>query len=176
MHTGITMTSHECHDVSNHRNLYCLLNNMFKLITRKTYELCIADPLLYFIILRGASSVEFAPQSLLDSILLETQGCRHAEGYNIIYSAWCHWSVIHASLHRMLPNQPTPPLVMKTQITFATSLDSKFMGPTWGPPGADRTKVGPMWATWTFLTGMALIFQMIYDRSPRYYCIGFMIL
>ena len=31
----------------------------------------------------------------------------------------------------------------------------KFMGPTWSPPGADRTQLGPMWATWTFLFGMS---------------------
>ena len=30
---------------------------------------------------------------------------------------------------------------------------ARFMGPTWGPPGADRTQVGPMWATWTLLSG-----------------------
>ena len=33
-----------------------------------------------------------------------------------------------------------------TQIT-------RFMGPTWGPPGTDRTKVGPMLAPWTLLSG-----------------------
>ena len=27
------------------------------------------------------------------------------------------------------------------------------MGPTWGPPGANRTQVGPMWTTWTLLSG-----------------------
>ena len=30
---------------------------------------------------------------------------------------------------------------------------ARFTGPTWGPPGADRTKVGPMLAPWTFLSG-----------------------
>ena len=28
------------------------------------------------------------------------------------------------------------------------------MGPKWGPPGADRTQVGPRWATWTLLSGV----------------------
>ena len=28
-----------------------------------------------------------------------------------------------------------------------------FMGPTWGPSGADRTQVGPMLAPWTLLSG-----------------------
>ena len=30
---------------------------------------------------------------------------------------------------------------------------AKFMGPTWGPPGAGRTQVGPMLAQWTLLSG-----------------------
>ena len=29
----------------------------------------------------------------------------------------------------------------------------RFMGPTWGPPGDDRTQVGPMLAPWTLLSG-----------------------
>ena len=31
------------------------------------------------------------------------------------------------------------------------------MGPTWGPPGADRTQVGSMSAPWSLLSGVALI-------------------
>ena len=34
------------------------------------------------------------------------------------------------------------------------SLIASFMGPTWGPPGANRTQVGPMSASWTLLYGM----------------------
>ena len=30
---------------------------------------------------------------------------------------------------------------------------ARSMGPTWGPPGADRTQVGPMLAPWTLLSG-----------------------
>ena len=33
------------------------------------------------------------------------------------------------------------------------ALIAKFMGPTWGPSGADRTQVGPMLAPWTLLSG-----------------------
>ena len=34
---------------------------------------------------------------------------------------------------------------------------ARFMGPTWGPPGDDRTQVGPMLApwSWTLLSGVA---------------------
>ena len=30
---------------------------------------------------------------------------------------------------------------------------ARFMGPTWGPSGADRTQVSPMLAPWTLLSG-----------------------
>ena len=33
-----------------------------------------------------------------------------------------------------------------------TFLIASFMGPTWGPPGADWTQVGPMLAPWTLLS------------------------
>ena len=36
---------------------------------------------------------------------------------------------------------------------FKTPLIAGFMGPTWGPAGADRTQVGPMLAPWTLLSG-----------------------
>ena len=32
---------------------------------------------------------------------------------------------------------------------------ARFLGPTWGSPGDDRTQVGPMLATWTLLLGTA---------------------
>ena len=34
-----------------------------------------------------------------------------------------------------------------------TTMIVRFMGPTWGPPGAERTQVGPMLAPRTFLSG-----------------------
>ena len=34
-----------------------------------------------------------------------------------------------------------------------TPLIARFMGPTWGPSGADRTQVGPMLAPWSLLSG-----------------------
>ena len=37
------------------------------------------------------------------------------------------------------------------QFTPISSLIARFKGPTWGPPGANRTQVGPMLATWTLL-------------------------
>ena len=36
---------------------------------------------------------------------------------------------------------------------ISMTLIARFMGPTWGLHGADRTQVGPRWATWTLLSG-----------------------
>ena len=33
------------------------------------------------------------------------------------------------------------------------TLIARFTGPTWGPPGADRTQLGPMLAPWNLLSG-----------------------
>ena len=40
----------------------------------------------------------------------------------------------------------------------SSSLKAMFMGPTWGPSGADRTQVGPMLNPWTLLSGL--------DKAP----------
>ena len=41
--------------------------------------------------------------------------------------------------------------------TSMISLVARFMGPTWGPSGADRTQVGPMFAPGPLLSGMQYI-------------------
>ena len=41
----ITMTSHEHLSFSNHRQLHCLFNRLFKLTSRKTSKFCITSPL-----------------------------------------------------------------------------------------------------------------------------------
>ena len=49
------------------------------------------------------------------------------------------------------------------------------MGPTWGPPGADRTQMGPMWAAWTLLSGISYLsigrgyFLTNYHNNTSYY-------
>ena len=35
---------------------------------------------------------------------------------------------------------------------------ARFMWPSWGPSGADRTQVGPMLAPWTLLPGTCFLF------------------
>ena len=46
-------------------------------------------------------------------------------------------------------NHPTP----YWGLVLSTALIARFMGPTWGTSGADRTQVGLMLAPWTLLSG-----------------------
>ena len=57
-------------------------------------------------------------------------------------STKCTRSKINDRLVRLLPQPPRN-----------TPLIARFMGPTWGPSGADRTQVDPMLAPWTLLSG-----------------------
>ena len=80
--------------------------------------------------------------------------------------AFLSWSLIHglcwSGLIKAEPgcmlNQPRSPHKWMT-----LSLRAGFMGPTWGPLGADMTQVGPMLATWTLLSGLGLIFNTELD-------------
>ena len=49
-----------------------------------------------------------------------------------------------------------------SKTTKLSSPIAKFMGPTWGPSGANRTQVGPMLAPWTLLSGM------LYNKTHPY--------
>ena len=40
------------------------------------------------------------------------------------------------------------------------------MGPTWGPSGAARSQVGPMFAPWTLLSGMSCVYPLIFTLRP----------
>ena len=61
-----------------------------------------------------------------------------------VFSIWVPAKHNH-QCWRQLRNGPQ----QRTQST----LKARFMGPTWGPSGADRTQVGQMMAPWTLLSG-----------------------
>ena len=51
---------------------------------------------------------------------------------------------LHLVLHLRL-NITRARIVEKTSSRFIVTLIARFMVPTWGPSGADRTQVGPYW-------------------------------
>ena len=74
------------------------------------------------------------------------------------------WNHNHAYNHVLWKNTDATPSRWLLTIWLATlpavrmpSLITMFMGPTWGPTGADRTQVGPMLAPWTLLSGVPLL-------------------
>ena len=65
---------------------------------------------------------------------------------NLVNMVWCQakaWLKQSSLLANCTPSEGTQ----------GNYPDSRFMGPTWDPPGADRTQVGPLWATWKLLSG-----------------------
>ena len=54
---------------------------------------------------------------------------------------------------------------LATHCSQLLPLIARFMGPTWGPSGADRTQVGPMLAPWTFPSGTLCVRGTSTDNS-----------
>ena len=48
-----------------------------------------------------------------------------------------------------------------------STLITRFMGPSWGPSGADRTHMGPMLAPWTLLSGAIYYIKLCFISTWR---------
>ena len=58
----------------------------------------------------------------------------------------------------MLTSSPLKqPSTVECDVCCLLAQIARFMRPTWGPPGAYRTQVGPMMAPWTLLSGWLLL-------------------
>ena len=55
---------------------------------------------------------------------------------DLCHTQWHHWLIFVFKQH------------------FRLYLIARFMGPKWGPSGADKTQVGPMFTPWTLLSGI----------------------
>ena len=53
--------------------------------------------------------------------------------------------------------------------TLSLPQKAKFMGPTWDPPGSCRPQMGPMLASWTFLSGTLPFMVVLLTATP---CLG----
>ena len=63
--------------------------------------------------------------------------------------------IIRQSFHMFDKHQIGSHLpIVDQQVMNKPSLIARFMGPTRGSPGADRTQVDPMLATWTLVSGI----------------------
>ena len=105
--------------------------------------------------------------AVFNTVMTERNGAHHRENNNFtcvvlkeeLYAlnqispfrvmAW-HWAVDNPS-HGSTITQ----LIDPHMHTRKATLIARFMGPTWGPSGTDRTQVGPILAPWTLLFGKA---------------------
>ena len=76
-------------------------------------------------------------------------------GLNIMLVWWIFVSKRSPDKEAMWP-QPESRWFCVLTWCLVPTLIARFMGTTWGPPGDDRTQVGPMLAPWTLLSGNTL--------------------
>ena len=114
---------------------------------------------------------DLSPCSCKHKWLVDTlhprQNSRHfaddnCDGFDFSFKSHGHsfaWVQLTISQHWFI-NSLAPNRRLYEQIGFlftmhicATTQIARFMGLTWGPPGDDRTQVGPMLAPWTLLSG-----------------------
>ena len=74
------------------------------------------------------------------------------------HTVW-KWQIFALSGYRLLLGQLSMHSAVMRQSTWRTSLITRFMEPTWGPSGADRTQVGPMLAPCTLISGLRCPFN-----------------
>ena len=67
--------------------------------------------------------------------------------YSLIFSAYKLIPFKHISDTEQWVDIIAETIALRSQIT-------KFIGPTWGPPGSRRPQMGPMLTPWTLLSGM----------------------
>ena len=57
--------------------------------------------------------------------------------------------------------------IVKSENMGILTLIARFMGPTWGPSGADKTHVGPLLASWTLLSGKIGGISFFFERGCK---------
>ena len=78
----------------------------------------------------------FAPLNRLSNLSRQYHGCSFCVQENVLF----------VKLNGKVGFQWMEPLPVLGLCQSKYTLIARFMGPTWGLPGADRTQVGPMWA------------------------------
>ena len=77
----------------------------------------------------------------------------------------CYATFVRDAITHIMPSRYRGPWgtgSVAAAISQMVSLISRFMGPTWGTTGSDRTQVGPMLDPWTLLSGMRITCRWIW--------------
>ena len=96
----------------------------------------------------------------LSNLYIDFRWTWNPTGISITLRFWMYWSALFTkmfSVHYLAGslNLPSPlsGSLRRCPPNLVTALIGRFMGPPWGPSGADRTQMGPMLAPWTLLSG-----------------------
>ena len=143
---------HNDHDsVSNHQPHGCLLNRLFRRRSKKTSKLrgtglCVgSSPGPVNSPHRGPVTRKMFP---FDDVIMKTRSTPREH----TSATPCLRSVKQSS---QTWNRNC--VILNTEHNYCCCyyfLIARFMGPIWGPSGADGTQVGPMLAPWTLLSGL----------------------
>ena len=92
--------------------------------------------------------------------------------YNVILSQifWSTTMYMFGQGHLSVYISVTVPHCIREKWQILKNPDTRFMWPTWRPPGAGRTQVGPMLATWILLSGK----RLLHFRGPDFQVKRFM--
>ena len=83
----------------------------------------------------------------------DNEGLHEASWDNSQRNLSCTYFTMEVNVHLVKP----PFTLNRGSVKLGlTSLITRFMGPTWGPSGADRTQVGPMLAPWVCYLGSSV--------------------
>ena len=108
-------------------------------------------PKLFWLRLIRRISTFMMQNMFLGSFNWESGTCMELSTLNISSSGWNRWlwSVVCLVLTQQIFSYDWNHWLLHAETTLIT----RFLGPTWGPSGADSTQVGPILAPWTLLSG-----------------------
>ena len=140
--------------VSNHQPHDCLLNCLFRHRSKKTSKLRVPGHCAVNSPVTGEFPSQMTNKAENVSI------CWRHHDLNIWFSRWRYpgtrYSIFNGLKAVVYGSYLVFNTICSSDLLPMSSLTERFMGPTCGPSGADRTQVGPMLAPWTLLSRMLL--------------------
>ena len=177
-HSSYTFLSsqwlHNGHDgISNHQPHDCLLNHWFRHRLTKTSKPRVTGGALMWPVNSPHKCPVRRKMFPLDDVIMDTVKLwvivsYHSPGSWFRLQQLRLYLNVHAWAHKDMCIRRKPYMCGVSQNNnyfryhMLIPLIAKFLRPTWGPSGADRTQVGPMLGPWTLLSGT------IYSCVKRY--------
>ena len=103
----------------------------------------------------GKHSGEWKLLFITECVMCIHQGCSDDVLTEFTFQLAAVWNTTVIWTNRQV--NPSSIVAILHNYGTRTSPIARFIGPTWGPSGADRTRVGPMLAPWTLLSGLVIL-------------------